>query len=428
MHSSNTTPITQGAKTENPSDITCSSSLRPTEPDPDGINLLDYLEVIVRNWRMIIKTTCITAVLSVSTSLCLPNIYTATTLILPPQQDSSGLMGMLMGSANGMGGVAADLLGKGTPADMYVGMLNSETISDKIINRFNLMKLYDLKYRFDTYKLLHQKVDILVGKKDGIISISVEDKNPKLAAKIANAYVEELGILLVNLNSADAGQNRAYLEERLSKAKVDLENAGDALKQFQSKNKALDISDQAQGTIKGVANLEGLLASEEVKLAGLRRIFTDSSQEVKNQHSVIANIKTQIAKFEGSHSNSSIPGIASVPELEQKYLRLMREFKIQETIFELLTKQNEMTKLSEVKNISSLQVIQTAREPDKKTKPKRSLIVIVTTFAAGLGAVFYAFIRESYNRLSPENRKRWDRILKILPSPTGFVSSLCRRR
>lgn len=326
-----------------------------------------------------------------------------------------------------MGGVAADLLGKGTPADMYVGMLSSETISDKIIDRFKLMKLYDLQYRVDTYKLLHQKVDFSVGKKDGIISISVEDKNPKLAAKIANAYVEELGVLLVRLNSADAGQNRAYLEERLSKAKVDLENAGDALKQFQSKNKALDISDQAQGTIKGIADLEGLLTSEEVKLSGLKRIFTDSSQEVKNQQSVISNIKTQIAKFEGSRSNSSIPGVASVPELEQKYLRLMREFKIQETIFELLTKQNEMTKLSEAKNISSIQVIQTAHEPDKKTKPQRSLIVIVTTFAAGLGAIFYAFIRESYNRLSPENRERWDRILNIVPRPSGFVSSLRSR-
>ncbi|MDD2899062.1 MAG: Wzz/FepE/Etk N-terminal domain-containing protein [Desulfuromonadaceae bacterium] len=383
--------------------------------DPDVINLLDYLEVLAKNWRMIFKTTVVAAIISVGYSLCLPNIYSATARFLPPQQDSSGLMGMLMGAAGGMGGVAADLLGKGTPADMYVGILNSEAISDKIIDRFKLMDLYEQDYRVETYKKLDKNVDIVAGKKDGIISISVEDKDPKLAAAIANAYVEELGKLLSKLNITGAGQNRVYLEERLAKAKGDLVKAEEGLKQFQSKNKALDITEQSKGTIKGVADLEGQLAAEEVKLAGIKRVFTSSSQEVKNQLSVITNIKNQIAKFEGNRSSSSIPGIGSVPELGQQYVRLLREFKIQETIVEMLTKQYEMAKLSEAKDTTAIQVIQTAREPDKKAKPKRSLIVLATTFAAGFGAVIYAFMQEAGARMPEEDCAQWNRIKGLLP-------------
>jgi uncharacterized protein involved in exopolysaccharide biosynthesis len=125
------------------------SNLVPA-PNPDVINLLDYIEVIAKNWRMIVRTTIVAAVLAVVISLCLPNIYTSTTRLLPPQQDSSGLMGMLMGAAGGMGGMAADLLGKGTPADMYVGILSSEAMSDTIIDRFKLMDVYEQKYRVVT--------------------------------------------------------------------------------------------------------------------------------------------------------------------------------------------------------------------------------------------------------------------------------------
>lgn len=394
-------------------------NLVPTS-NPDVINLLDYLEVIAKNWRMIAKTTFIAAVFSVIYSLCLSNIYTATTRILPPQQDSSGLMGMLMGgAAGGMGGMAADLLGKGTPADMYVGVLSSEALSDTIIDRFKLMDIYEQKYRVETYKLLDKKVDIAAGKKDGIISIIVEDKDPRLAAAIANAYVEELGKLLAKLNITGAGQNRAYLEERLTKAKVDLVKAEDALKVFQSKNKAIDITNQAKASIEGVAMLNAQLAVQEAQLSALLSQFTNSTQEVQIIKATIRNLKGQIARLEGTQKGSSIPTVGSVPDLGLEFIRLTREFKIQEALVELLTKQNEMAKLSEAKDTTGIQVIQTAREPDKETKPKRSLIVLATTFAAGFGAVLYAFIREAGERMPPEDRERWGRIRGMLPSPSG---------
>ena len=380
------------------------------------ISILDYLEAIIHYRHMIAKVTIISAISSVIFSLCLPNIFSATSKILPPQQDSYGLMGMMMGSAGGMGSMAADLLGKSTPADMYASILSSDAISDKIIDRFKLMEVYDMKYRVDTYKVLDKRVDISAGKKDGIISITVNDKDPKRASEIANAYVDELDKLTTNMNIAGAGQNRLFYETHLAKAKINLTKAEDNLKAFQSKNKSFDIAEQAKGTIKGVASLEAQLALEEVKLAGLKQVLTDSAQEVKTQQSVVSNIKNQIAKLEGNRQNTSILGIDSVPELGQQYLRLMRVFKTQEMIVDLLTKQYEISKITESKESTSIQIIQTARVPDKKIKPKRAFIVLITTFATGLFSILYAFFLEARKRMPDEERERWQRINDILPT------------
>jgi uncharacterized protein involved in exopolysaccharide biosynthesis len=402
-----------------------SSNLAPP-PNPDVINLLDYLEVIAKNWRMIVRTAIIAAVLSVAYSLCLKNIYTATARIMPPQQDTGSVVGALMGAAGGLGGMAGDLLGKGTPSDLYVGILSTEAISDKIIDRFKLMEVYKQDYRVATYKILDKNVDIASGKKDGIISISVEDKDPKLAAAMANAYVEELGDLLSKQDISTAGQNRKYYEIRLAKAKADLAKAEDALKIFQLKNKAIDVTNQAKASIEGVAMLRAQLAVQEAQLSALLSQYTNSTQDVQSIKASIRNLKGQIAQLEGTQKGSSIPSVGSVPDLGQEYIRLTREFKTQEAIVDLLTKQNEMAKLSETKNDNSIQIIQTAREPDKKTKPKRSLIVLATTFAAGFGAVLYAFIREAGERMPQEDRERWNRIRGLLPDISGVIARIRR--
>ncbi|HEY6874642.1 MAG TPA: Wzz/FepE/Etk N-terminal domain-containing protein [Geobacteraceae bacterium] len=388
-----------------------SERLAPSPAGEDTINLLDYLEVIVKRKRLIIRTTLAAFVLSIVVSILLPNVYSSTAKILPPQQDSSGLMGMLMGQAGGgMASLAGDLLGKGSPADMYVGILNSDAVSDAIIDRFHLMQVYKEKYRVDAYKTLDKKVDIIAGKKDGIISITVEDKDPKRAAAMANAYVEELGRLTAQLNMTGAGQNKAFYEERLAKAKVDLARAEDNLKAFQSKNKVVSVTDQAAATIGGIAQIKAQLVAQEVQLAVLKGQFTDSSQEVKSARDSIANLKGQLARLEGNGSGGAIPGVGSVPELGEQYLRLMREFKIQETLVELLTKQDEMAKLTEAKDVAGVQVIQQARVPDKKTKPKRALIVMMTSFFVGFASLLVAFGLEYKEKMLEEDRQHWRRI------------------
>ena len=375
-----------------------------SETSQQNESILQYVRMIATYRKMILFITIIGFLVSIVICLLLPNIYSTKALILPPQQDQN-LMGAMLAQMGGMASVASDILGGGgNQADMYVGILKTDAIKDAIIDRFELLKVYNKKDRISTYGEVDKWVTITSGKKDGIISINVEDKDPKRAAEIANNYVSELQKLMIQMNSTGAGENKKYLAERLGKAKSDLSRAEDAIKRFQSYNKAVDIPEQARGTIKGIADLSGQLAVQEVQLETLRRQFTDSSQEVKSIKRTIEGIKAQIAKYEGKSDNGAIPTVGSIPDLGQQYLRLMRDFKIQETLVELLTKQYEMSSLTESKNTYNIQIIQKARVPDRKSKPKRAIIVIASTLASFMLSVMAAFVFCSYKNL-PEDQK-----------------------
>lgn len=379
---------------------------------PESINLLGYLEVIARRWRMIARITAVAFIVSLVVAFQFPETYSSTALILPPQQDA-GMMGMMSAMTGGVSSLAGDLLGKGTSADLYVGILNSSAVKDAIIDRFELMEVYQQRFRIDAQNVLGSKANIASGKKDGIISITVEDKDPKRAADLANAFVEELGKLTVKLNITGAGQNRGYLEKRLAKAKTDLAGAEEALKLFQSKNKALDVPEQAKASIQSVAQLKAQLAAQEVQLASMRRRFTDSGQDVKDLKTSVVTLRAQLGQVEGEGRGSTILSVGSVPQLGQEYVRLMRELKVQEAIFELLTKQYEMARMSEAKDVDGMQIIQQATVSDKKSKPKRSLIVMATTIFAGLVAVLCSFVQEAWTKLPSEERRRCNEILAI---------------
>lgn len=379
-------------------------------PDEE-INLLDLLLVIAKRWRMIVGVTFAAGALAVLVTLFMPNIYTATAMILPAQNDE-GMMSAMMAQFGGLAGLAGGLGGP-TTSDLYVTMLKSETVKDPIIDNFKLMDVYKAEYRVDVYKTLDTTADISLGKKDGVITIAVDDRDPKRAAAIANAYVDELGKVAAHLSMGGAGKNRVFYEERLARAKADLAKAEDALKVFQSRNKAVSVTDQAKATIEGVAELRAQLAAKEVELGALRQSMTDENQEVKNLKALIGNLRGQISRLESGSGGGAIPGLGSVPQLGQEYVRLMREFKIQETLVELLTKQFEMTKLNEAKDISPFQVLQKAKVPERKSKPKRRLIVMLTMVTAGFAMIMLAFVREFSERMSGEDRERWEQILSF---------------
>jgi len=382
-----------------------------TPPPPVSPTLLDYLLVIARYKKMIFFTTVGAAVITAIITLTMPNIYTAKAMIIPSDDDNGG-MGTLMSQLGGLAGLAGGTVGAKTTGDLYVTMLKSESVKDPIISRFKLMEDYETKFRADVYSALNNNVAVSLGKKDGVITITVDDKDPKRAADLANAYVEELGILAAGLNMTGAGKNRAFLEKRIAEARADLSRAEDALKEFQLKHKAISVTDQAQATIAGIAQLRAQLAVQEVQLATLQRQFTDNSQEVKSAKTTVANMRSQIAELEGKGGNSSIPNVGSVPQLGQEYLRLMRDFKIQEAVVEMLTKQFEMSKLSEAKDVAPFQVLQKANVPERKSKPKRSKTVILAFLVSLFGSTALALIRENIHLMPAERKNRWMAIFK----------------
>lgn len=379
----------------------------------DEINLLEYLLVIVKHKKMIFFSCVVTFVVACGITLLMPNIYTSTARILPPQESKGGLSSML-GGVGDLAALAGISTGGGS-GELYVGMLKSRTIADAIINRFDLMDHYEWETRTGAYRALSKQVNIGLGKKDGIIAVTVEDESSKLAAQIANAYIGELKKLNVELNLSSAGHERLFLEDRLLIVKKGLASAEDALKDFQEKNKAIRIDAQASAIIDAISRLKGELASKEVELGVLLSSQTEQNPQVMGLREGIFQIKEQLSRLERSPKGRKVSddiflSTSEVPELGIQYARLLRDFKIQETLYELLIKQYEVAKINEAKNTSTIQVLDEGVEADKKSKPRRSMIVIALTFVAGFCALIYAFIREYGQRLESEDQKLWNEI------------------
>lgn len=381
-------------------------------PD-DEINLLEYLLVIVKHKKMIFLSCVMTFVLACGITLLMPNIYTSTARILPPQDDSGGLNSML-GNMGGVASLVGISVGHGS-GDLYAGMLKSRSISDVVIDKFNLMAVYKQNYRVKTYEALSKVVNISVDSDSGILGVTVEDEDPQRAADMANTYVEELQKLNVQLNLSSAGRERLFLEDRLRVVKADLAKAENVLKIFQEQNKAIRIDAQATAIIEAIAALKGELASKEIQLGVLQSSQTDQNPQVIALREGIAKVKEQIAKMEQSPKGKKVSGdifmaTSEVPELGIQYARLMRNFKVQETLYELLVKQYEVAKINEAKNTSTIQILDAGVVADKKSKPKRGLIVILSTFMIAVFTTLYAFIIEFGQRLSEEDRMLWKEI------------------
>lgn len=282
----------------------------------DEISLFDLLIVLAKHKKMIISVTFIAALIAIGYSLSLPNIYTGTTKILPPQQSQSSASALL-NQLGGLAGMAGSSLGIKNPNDLYVAMLKSRNVMEKIIKRFDLQKVYEQRALDDTLNALGGSLSVTSGK-DGVITVEVSDKDPLLAANMANAFIEELDKLMQTYSLTDASQKRTFFEQQLR----------------QAKNK-----------------------------------LTDAEMVVDK-----------------------------TPNTSLQYLNAVRNLKYQEAVWEILSKQFEMAKLDEAKDFPLIQVLDKATPPEKKSKPKRSLIVILAILVASFFAVIWAFIREALIR------------------------------
>jgi tyrosine-protein kinase Etk/Wzc len=374
---------------------------QPEDFCEDEINLLELLQVIVKRKSFIFKVCAAAVVLSICYSLTLKNSYTATAKLLPPQKESGGGLSPLLGQAGGLAGLAGGVLGGSS--DLYMGILKSRSVADAVIKRLDLQTEFKAKNLDDTRNSLAGAVKVQAGK-DGIISISADSTDPKKAALLANTLVDELSRRSVELNLSKAGTERMFLEKRLEVVKQDLKNAENDMKAFQEKYKTIKADSQATVAIEGIARLQAEIVTKEVQLATLRNSMTDENSEVKALQAGIARLKSQLGAMTGSGgAGNIIPSTGNVPGLGVEYVRKLRELKIQEAIYEQLTKQYEVAKINEAKDSSSLQVLDEAVEPLRKSKPKRALIVILSTVTAFFISIFIVFIREYFSKLTPED-------------------------
>ena len=367
----------------------------------EEINLLELLRVVVRNLPLIARITTAAVILSLAYSLTLQNVYTAKATLLPPQKDSGGGAAALLASMGG--GLAGLAGGLGGSADLYLGILKSRTVTDSVIKRLDLHTEFKSKNADDTRKKLQNLVKFQAGK-DGIITITADYKDPAKAALLANTFVDELQKKSLQLNLTKASTERNFLEKRLTVVKQDLKVAEEEMKNFQEKNKTIKADSQAAAAIEGIARLRAEIVSKEVQLAALRSSMTDESAEVRTLLAGITKLKSQQNSMSGTGTGGGvIPSVGSAPSIGVEYIRRLRELKIQEALFEQLTKQFELAKINEARDSSSLQVLDEAVAPLRKSSPKRALIVILVAVTAFFCSVFLVFIREYLTKLSPED-------------------------
>lgn len=376
--------------------------VRTDEAGEDEISLLELLNVVVRRKMVIIKICSAAALLSVCVSLSMQNVYTANAKLLPPQKESSGGLSALLSQAGGLAGLAGGLGGMGGSSDLYLGILKSRSVADAVIKRLDLQKKFKTRTIDETRKALAQSVQFKAGK-DGIISVDADNRDPKLAALLANTFVDELGKRSVQLNLSKAGTERIFLEKRLEVVNQDLRNAENEMKSFQEKYKTIKADSQAAAAIEGIARLKAEIVSKEVQLASLRNSMTDESIEVKSVLAGLSRLKSQLGSMTGSGGMDVIPSMGNAPSLGIEYVRKLRDLKTQEAIHEQLTKQYEIAKLTEAKDSSSLQILDDAVVPLKKSKPKRSLIVLLSTFGAFFISILIIFFQEYLSKLSPQD-------------------------
>jgi tyrosine-protein kinase Etk/Wzc len=361
----------------------------------DKSYVLEPLIVVVKRKSLIMTLVVGVAVLTAIVSLLLPKYYTANTKILPPQENTSiasamlGQLGPLIGAAAGRD------LGIRNPNEMYVAMLRSRTVSDNLIDRFSLMTVYREKLRVEAKKRLDTSTEIMAGR-DNVISISVEDQDPRRAADMANAYVDELSKLTKTLAVTDAAKRRLFFEREVKAASDELARVEDALKRTEESTGIIQLDGQAKVMLQAFADLRAQMTAKEVQVQAMKSFATPENPDLVRAEQELAALRTQVARFETGRGGASTADIAlaKVPGAGLEYARKFRDVKYRETLLELLTKQYEIARIDESKDAAIVQVLDKAVPPERRSWPPRTALVVASTLFALLLAVSAAFLLE----------------------------------
>jgi capsule polysaccharide export protein KpsE/RkpR len=395
-----------------------------TEPSAEDIKLsrertISRLRLLWANRGFLARVFLVSLAVSTLGVFLIPNRYEAVTKIMPPDNAAGAGMAMISsliggtgtnGRSAAIGGMAGDLLGLKTTGALFQGILSSRTVQDRLIQQFELQKLYrDAKIE-DARKDLSQHTDISEDRKSGIITVSVSDHDPKRAAAMATAYVHELDKLVAEVSTSSARRERIFLEGRLQTVKGDLESAAKNFSDFASKNTAIDIPAQGKAMVEAAAILQGQLIAAQSELSGLQQIYADGNVRVRSAQARVDELKKKLAEYGGEGTpktlmaeNSMYPSIRKLPLLGVTWADLYRENKVQETVYELLTQQFEMAKVQEAKEIPTVKVLDVAVVPTKKTFPPRPLLVALSTVFCVALAAAGVFVKRRWSGIAPED-------------------------
>lgn len=355
----------------------------PMAVEEDEISLLDLLQTVVDNLRLLVLGPLVMGLAALGISFAIPPTFTASTQFLPPQQQQSAAAAMLQ-SLGALGGLAGAATGIKNPNDQFVSFMQSRTLQDALIERFKLQERYEEKFLEDTRRELAKSARISSGK-DGLIRVEVDDKDPAFAAELANAYVQELTQLLGRLAVTEAQQRRLFFEKQLSSAKDKLTQAEQALQASGVNASALKANPQA--AVAGLAQLQAAITAQEVKVASMRGYLTESAPDFRQALTELGALRAQLGQAEKAQ--------APAQQGDSDYVAKYRDFKYHETLFELFSKQYELARVDESREGAVIQIVDVAQAPERKSKPKKATIAVLATLGTGFALLLFVFVRQA---------------------------------
>ena len=381
------------------------------------VSLIEVFTHLAHRKGLITKVTGAAALIGLVLCFVLPVRYTATTRIMPPQQTQSSAT-MLMSQLTGLGGgslaaMAGGGMGLKNPNDIYVGLLTSRPIADAIIQKFSLEKEYRAKDMTEARKKLAGFTEV-TSEKNGFIAVSVTDKDKKRVADMANAYTDELRILTKTLAVTEASQRRLFYEEQLKQAREALISAALAFQQVQQQKGLVQLDAQAKAMIEGLAALRAQVAAKQVEVQALRSYSTEQNPEVQLAEKELASLESEEAQMEQSNHGPGIAGLGlgNVPSAGLEYLRAEHELQYQQALYDMLMKQYDAAKLDESKDAAIIQIVEPAIEPDEKSAPRRTAILLLFTSAGIIAGCFLALLL------------RWKELVKADPDIAKQLQNL----
>ncbi len=345
----------------------------------EGAGLVELAGMVGAQWARVLLASVVCGALGFGGAMLIPPTFTARSLIMPPQQQQN-IAAAALGSLGALAGLAGGISVKNT-GDQYVALLQSTTVSDRVIERFKLKDVYDESYMVDARKELLKNVLIQIGKKDGLISIEVDDHSPQRAAEMANYYIEELRGLTNTLAVSEAQQRRVFFENKLKEAKIKLAEAQISLQA--SGFGAGVLMAEPRAAAEGYAKLKAEATAADIKLQTLRRVLADGAQEVVVQQAQLTALRAELTRLEQKEPARG----------DADYINRYRDYKYQETLYDLYAKQYELARADESREGALIQVVDVAAPPEKKSKPRRGLIALAAAVVAGLAMASRAVVQ-----------------------------------
>jgi uncharacterized protein involved in exopolysaccharide biosynthesis len=390
--------------------------------EPEDLTFLDVLLIVTQRKKLVGIVTAICTAFALLLAFALPQEYTATVIILPPQGNSS-MSSMLASQLEGVGGavsgMAGSMLGVKNVNDMYVSMLKSRSVEDAVIQRYGLQSEYRKNYLAETRRALEKHTKIDGSTKDGLIRLNFWDRNPNRAAEVANGYVNQFRDLSQHLAITEASQRRVIFQSQLDKTKTDLENADEALKRTQLSTGMVQVDGQARAMIESAARLRAQIVAKEVQIQAMRSYAGDENPALTQAQTELEGLRGQFDKMVGSKGGSAddvfLPK-GAVPEAGLEYVRRLRDVKYYEAIFEVLARQLELAKVDEAREGAFIQVVDPAVPPEEKSFPKRGLFAVAGVAVGFTFGIMMALLQGGLLRMqqNPVTKDKLDLLKRSL--------------